>query len=121
MRTALFALLLTTAPALAASGPPAKPGQNYLAARQAMLKAGYTTASTANIRRGCPIGYLDECQAHEEMFDCSGTGLAGCKFVFWKDDQPVLVQTQGEEIAQQKVTRVSVMSVAEQKQLFLNR
>jgi len=132
MRAALFALVLITAPTLASayekSTPKAAPtptptlpdlrGKSFMDARDRLLATGWGQGPTTNDPNKCSPGREDVCKTfpHETRY-CSGSGLAQCGFVYWKDEHIAVIKTQGEEIPGMRVVSARVLSDSDKKRL----
>lgn len=115
MRVALLVLVLSASTAWAAPSP-IESGTPYLQARRTLEAKGWSGGPTPMDSKRCGIGWEDICNGPDtksEVMTCRGTGKAGCTFVFSKDrDGPaLLVETQGEELAEQRVVGTKLISV----------
>lgn len=70
-------------------------GMTYPEARQTLLSRGWKPAT---LPKGQCVGRPDVCAAYPETYDCAGTGLGQCKFLFTDERGLVLaVVTVGED------------------------
>lgn len=117
MRAALFALLLTTAPALAGDGLPNIKGMPYPQAKQAMLRAGWAGGPTPMDLKHCDAGYESFCQMSETL-QCNGET---CTFIFWKgsgrNERLARIDTFGDAVSGQKVEGAMIMRESERRKL----
>lgn len=88
----LLPALLLAAPALAQ--PVVAPGTPYAAARDSLLRDGWTPLAVPDADR---CGQRDaRCQGRPEMVACAGTGEGHCLFAWTRQGKAIEVITAGE-------------------------
>ena len=100
-------------PAVVAAPLPSLQGHPYDQARATMIKLGYRPVRFVRTEDGC---LLDKsCKRYPELFGCSTTGAAHCRFAFKSPNglNYVVVTTRGEKL--RRVDNIATPSRRERK------
>jgi hypothetical protein len=84
-----------------------KVGMKYKQARERLFVFGYSGVTPPKVSGRCS-SREEICKAYPEAEDCSGTGLAPCRFVFkYPRGRTVVIITSGEELEDLIVRSIS--------------